>query len=340
MRRRVTIQDIAHAVGVSKSTVSRALNDNPKISLETRLKIQQVARKMNYVPNHLARGLTQGSTKTVGLVVLDIMNPFFAEFARGAENYLLKHEYTLILCNSDGDIKREISQIEMLIEKRVSGLILAVVDPEQEHFTRLCEESIPMVLLDRYEKNNDVSYVTVDGVVGGRLATDYLASIGHRRIGHIAGPKTMAAHYYRLKGYQAALRDHSIPYDPSLVRAVREHSREESYRVMNEFLAMSPELRPTAVFAFNDILALGAYKAILDAGLCIPEDISLVGYDDIELSSLLPVPLTTIHQPTYDQGKLAAMILLELLSSKTSPKPRRVVLEPTIVIRESTRELK
>ena len=334
--RRVTIQDIADKVGVNKSTVSRALSGSPQVSEEMRARIIQSAKEMNYVPNEVARSLYRGTTNSVGLLVLDIMNPFFAEFARGAENYLLNHGYSLVLCNSDGKLERERLQLNLLREMRVSGLILTVLNPNASHFNELVNERYPMIMLDKYEGSEEVSYVTVDGVVGGRMATEYLLKIGHRRIGHIAGPQRMSAHEYRSKGYLEALMAYEVPADPDLIIDTDESTSDEGYRVMKKFLQMPKDKQPTAIFAFNDIVAMGAYRAIIEAGYEVPRDYSLIGYDNIELASLLSVPLTTIEQPTYDQGKLAAMMLLEIMENPKHAKAKAVVLQPKLVIRETT----
>ncbi|HHY97537.1 MAG TPA: LacI family transcriptional regulator, partial [Firmicutes bacterium] len=307
----VTIKDIAERAGVSVNTVSRALNNKPEISPETREKIIEIARSLNYTPNILARSLVLKQTYTLGLVVPDNSDPFYAQLAKGVEATAIKRQYNSILCNTDENPNKEIDVLKLLREKRVDGILITTVQKDAAYFKEMLRDEIPFVFLNRHMDDLDVDYVVNDNVAGAYEAVSFLIQLGHKRIAHITGPAHLSSVREREKGYRKALEDHGLEASGSLIFRSDSLKIAAGYNVMKSLLAS--DSRITAVFAFCDLLAIGAYKAIIEAGLNVPGDISIIGYDDIEFAEFLEVPLTTVAQPTYEIGQIGTEILIERL---------------------------
>ena len=327
----VTIKDVARVVGVSPSTVSRALNDSPLIREETKARIRRIAQELGYERNELARGLVKGASGAIGLVIPDITNPFFAEVTRGVGEVAHARGYGVILCNTEEDPDRERSYIRLLRRKRVDGLILTSVTAEDPYLKALARSKTPFVLVSRACQLVPAPYVGVDDRLGGRLAVEHLVELGHRRIGFIGGPADVQSSLDRLAAFEAVLTEHGIPVREEWI-SFSDFTQRAGYRAGKELLRR--KVRPSAVFAANDVVALGVLQAADELGLRVPEDLSVVGYDDISYAGLPRIELTTVAQPSFEMGKIAAEWLLSVLEGG----PRRLyrLLTPKLVVRRTT----
>ncbi len=336
---KVSIKDVAKAAGVSHSTVSRALSNSPLIPESTRLRIERVAQKMGYSPNAIARGLVMQRTHAIGVIVTTIEDPFVAEVVRGIEEVAGDHGYRVFLGTSHNDPAREVNLVRALREWRVDGVIVASSRVGALYQPLLKEIDAPIILINnqkqqkpgtrRNARANDIRSVAVDDTKGGALATQHLISQGHRVIGYLGGPRENTANRNRLTGYRRALKAADISYEPALVQSGS--GRVESGEQSLAFFARSPA--PTAIFCYNDITAIGALSALKHHGLRVPEDVSLVGFDDIPFAQYVDPPLTTIHQPKDEMGRLAMKMLIDLLDGK---KVADVVVPGKLIVREST----
>ncbi len=330
---KVTIKVIAKEVGVSPSTVSRALRDYPLISSTTKKRIREVAEKLGYRPNILARGLVTKRSYTIGLIVLDISNPFYAEIAEGVEEVFSSKGYSVFLCNSAYDPEKERKYIYLLQERRVEGIIITCFNVNLPHIQDLWHNGPPFVPIDWFPGDNPC--VTTNNVEGARQAIEYLLSIGHRRIAYLAGPSQLPGAMDRVKGYKEALKKYGIPFSEELI-IYENSSAKDGYKNFIELLRRG--IKFTALFCANDMVAIGAMRAAQEKGIRIPDDVSLVGYDDTEIASLLSVPLTTVWQPRREQGVTAACLLMDMLLGKERSL-QKVVMEQKLVIRASTKPL-
>ena len=332
----VTMKDIAQELGISIGTVSKVLRDHPDISPETRERVRKRMRELNYRPNLAARALVTGRTHTIGLVVPDLVHPFFGEVAGGLSRLLRKQGYGLIISSSDEDLELENRAIEQLLARRVDALILASSQKGPDFFRIVEEQKTPFILIDRKPEGAKVNFVGVDDEEIGRMATEHLIEMGCRRIAHIGGPGISTA-IGRLRGYRQALERHGLPIDPKYVIS-REHADEASdatgYEAMTKLLAVKQP--PDGVFCYNDPTAMGAMQGALDKGIRIPRDLALIGAGNVRYAKFLRVPLSTIDQHSDDIGDRAARLALKLIESKTQPKPKSILLSPRLVVRESS----
>jgi LacI family transcriptional regulator len=327
-----TLADIARALGVSKMTVSRAINNHPEISPETRARILDAAQRMNYRPNQFARALTTNRSFLLGVVVPDLMHSYFAEICRGIETVAKPLGYQNLICSTDEDTANEESEVEALLP-RTDGLILAssASPSETKFYRRLVRERAKMVLIDRQLDGIKCPTVTTDDVKVGELATEHLLNLGHTRVGHLKGTVASTASM-RFEGYQRALAKRRIPFDAELVRECG-FTESDGYRATREWLSNGD--LPSAIFAANDPAAIGAMSAITEAGLRIPEDIAIVGGGNIHYGDMLSVPLTTIAWSTSEMGQAAARLLIDLVEGKRGTKEQHIIVEPELVIRAS-----
>lgn len=327
-----TLSDIARELGISKMTVSRAINNHPEISPETRARILETAQRMNYRPNQHARALTTNRSYLLGVVVPDLMHSYFAEICRGIEAVARPLSYQNLICNTDEDGVKEIGEVEALLP-RTDGLILASsVAPEETRFyRRIIKEGAKIVLIDRRLEGLRCPAVTTDDVQVGILGTEHLIRLGHRRIGHLRGTLASTA-AERFEGYKQALAKHRLPAHPSLIRDCGFTER-DGYEAMSEWLREGTV--PPAIFAANDPAAIGAMSALTEAGLQIPDDVAIVGGGNIHYGDMLRVPLTTVAWSTIEMGQAAAHLLLEMIEGKKRGASQRVIIEPELVIRES-----
>lgn len=331
----VRLKDIARDLGVSVVTVSKVLRGNADIGEETRRRVLKRMKELNYQPNMMARGLASGRTYTVGLVVPDLVHPFFAEFAKALSGVLRPANRALILASSEEDPDVERQEIRTLLRRGVDVLMIASCQPSLRNFYELGDERTPYLLFDRNFPHLASHFVGSDDVQVGEMATNHLIDIGRQRIAHIGGKNTSPS-FDRLRGYRNALHKRGMTMPESYV-VVRERVEEKGdlagFQAMQELLAMDP--RPDAVFCYNDLTAVGAMDATLKAGLRIPEDIAFVGCGNFRYADYLRVPLSSIDHDTAELGRLAGEFALDL-SAKPEQPPRNVLVQSKLVVRQSS----
>ena len=332
----VRMKDIAKDLGLSIVTVSKVLRDHPDISAETRDRVRKRMKEVNYRSNLAARALVTGRTYSVGLVVPDLVHPFFGEVAKGMSRVLRKNGYNLMISSSEEDPELESREVEQLLARSVDALILASAQNDLELFARVREHQTPYILIDRTILGLKASFIGVDDVSAGRLATEHLISIGRRVIAHIGGPPVSTA-IGRMEGYQRSMAGHGIKLPPEYV-ITRERGDEASDRTghdaMKRLLELDP--RPDGVFCYNDPTAMGAMEAVIAAGLHIPRDVAIVGCGNVRYAAFLRVPLTSVDQQSEEIGGRAAKLALQQIEAKGSLRTKTILLEPKLVIRESS----
>lgn len=331
----VRLKDIAKDLGVSLITVSKALRGVEDISEETRQRVLKRVAELNYRPNMLARGLASGKTFIIGLVVPDLLHPFFAEFAKSLNGLLRQNNYGLILASSEEDPEIEQQEIRTALARGIDALLIASCQPTLRGFYGIEDQRTPFVLIDRDFPHLRANFVGTDDYRAGLLATGHLLATGKRRIAHIAGPE-LAPAADRLRGYRTALAEHDLSVRERYIVAssrVEELGEDAGYRGMREFLRLKP--RPDAVFCYNDLTAIGAMQAVLEAGLSIPGDIAFVGCGNVRYSDYLRVPLSSIDQSTGALGEHAGKLALDLIRDRTGT-PKNIRVEPKLVIRASS----
>jgi DNA-binding LacI/PurR family transcriptional regulator len=330
----VSIKDIAQVAGVSHSTVSRALRRSPLVNSETAVRIRRLAQLMGYSPSAVARGLVTRRTATVGVVVTTIADPFVAEVVRGIERVSLEQGYSVLLCNSNAEPEREMAAVHMLREKRVDGVVVTASRIGALYLPLLEEIRVPIVLINSQREGQYVFSVATDNVGSAYQATRYLHSLGHIRIGHVTGCGETQSSVDRQAGYRQALIDVGIVPAPAWI--VEGNGRiEGGERAVQALLRVDPPL--TAIFCYNDLTAIGVLKALKQAGHRVPDDMSLVGFDDIALASYVEPALTTVEQRKQQMGQTAMEMLLRLLSGDKSVT--NVVLPGRLVERASCKSV-
>ncbi len=332
----VTIKDVARESGVNISTVSRALNNGYGVNQQTREHVLAVAVRLNYRPNRVARGLVTGRSHSLALLLSDIRNPFFAEVARGAEDAALAADFDLILCNSDLDAGKQMQYVSSLAEKRVDGILMnSVAALNRAQREQLAGLGIPIVLLNRSVGGGPFSTVCADNETGGALAAQHLLDLGHRAIAHITGPRQHGNLSDRERGFLRTVRAAKNRVHAVVLRGDFNFTggAELTAKVLDRY----PKV--TAIFAANDVMAFGAARTALERGLKIPDDLSLVGFDNLEFSSIIYPPLTTIHQPKYEMGQAAVEILLRLARGTESQTPEERRLGVKLIERQSCRKM-
>lgn len=333
--RPVSIQDIARAAGVSHSTVSRALHDNPLISPEVRQRIQQLAQEMGYTPNAVAQSLKERRTNTVGLVVTSIADPFVGRVVRGIEDVAQAAKVSVFLSVSDNDPEREMAVIETFHRRRVDGVISATAQIWGPYTKRLAQIKMPTVLINQPAESEQLHSVQVDDYTGARQAVDYLLALGHRAIAYLGVANRQQSNQRRFAGYCDSLAQAGIPVDDAWIRVAPASCRLHSDDVLGA-QTLLPELLQagiTAVFCYNDLVAVGALMACRELGLSVPGQLSVIGFDDVELARYITPPLTTIHQPKLRLGELAMQMLLDILEGRPVENH---VLPTELVLRGST----
>jgi LacI family transcriptional regulator len=333
MSKRVTIQDIARVAGVSYQTVSRVLNDKPDVSKETRKHIKEVIQKLHYRPNELARGLRSKNTRTIGLIVPDSSNPFFAEIAKGVENRGFEKGYSVILCNSAQLLARELEYLELLRAKKVDGIIFITTTTQVSHIRPLCESGIPVVMFFRDAGDLSVDTFKIDNALAGYIATSHLIELGHRDIACIRPKFDQTPSGKRVEGYQRALTEAGLTWQADLMPR-GDNLFEGGERAMQTLIDSG--IAFSAVFAANDAMAIGAMRCLRHYGFRIPQDVSIVGIDDILLARYCEPPLTTVAQMKQEAGMMAARALIERIEEQYQGKPRETLLDVHLVVRAST----
>jgi LacI family transcriptional regulator len=330
------MKDIANDLGLSVVTVSKVLRDHPDIPEQTRKRVLKRVKELDYQPNVLARSLVTGRSYLVGLIVPDLLHPFFAEVAKALSTAIRKKGYSLIVSSSEEDAEWERSEIRQLLARRLDALVIASTDTSSEQFERMQQKRELFVLIDRNFPNISANFVGVDDEAAGRLATQHLLDIGCKRIAHIRG-RDNSTGIGRFEGYRKALAGRGLAVKEEYVVSrsrVDNNSMEQGAEAMRLLLRRNP--RPDGVFCYNDPLAIGVMNAILEEGLRIPEDIAVIGCGNLLYDGCLRVGLSSIDQRSTQIGESAADILLSLIESKKMPKVRQCIVEPSLVVRPST----
>jgi len=331
----VSVVDVAARAGVSLGTVSNVLNRPDRVAPATRDRVLAAIRDLGFVRNEAARQLRAGRSRTIGLVVLDVGNPFFTDLARGVEATAGRSGLSVVLCNSNDDVAREGHYLSMLQEQRAYGVLITPVGTNNPAIEAVRRSGTPVVLVDR-GSNRRMCSVSVNDRVGGELAVAHLIEQGHKRIGFVGGPLSINQVSERLAGARAAMAAAGLP-DKRLVVLETPRMDVESGRATGERIAgLSARSRPTAVFCANDLLALGLLQDTTRRRLSVPEQLAIVGYDDIDFAAAAAVPLTSVRQPRAQLGRAAMELMLEEADEPDRHRHRQVVFEPELVVRDST----
>lgn len=329
---RATIYDVAREAGVSIATVSHVINGKGKISRERREEILDIMKRLNYRPNAIASALAGKRTFTLGLLVPDISNPFFAEIARSVEDQGHQLGYSVIICSTDNQEEKVKRYVNLLRQKQVDGVIIGTGISHGELLKPLQEHSLAIALIARDNPALDASSVRVHDLEGGRLAAEHLLHLGHRRLAVLAENERVTSSSDRVRGFVEAAASHGLELPPGCIAAC-DHKIEDGYRRAKAMLELA--VRPTALFCCNDLLAIGALRAARELGLRVPEECSVVSFDDTILASVTDPPLTVIAQPIEQMGRMAVDLVVRGLSGKGDPA-RRIVLPPELIVRQST----
>lgn len=336
----VSIRDVAHHAGVSVGTVSNVLNRPEIVAPATRTRVRAAIAELGFVPNATARQLRRGRGRVIGLVVLDVANPFFTDVARGVDDATNAAGMAVIFCNSDGDPAREASFLDLLEEQRVQGVLITPIDDANQRLLELRERGVLVVLLDRLARRPDLCSVSVDDRRGGELALRHLLEAGHERIAFVGGPWRLEQVRDRFHGAMAAVREAGGDGDPGeRLRYVETPQttvaagRDAAGRILGHPRAT----RPTAIFCANDLLALGVLQGLTRQRIRVPTDMALVGYDDIDFAAAAAVPLSSVRQPRQRLGRAAAELLMEEANDPAGHRHQQIVFEPELVVRESSR---
>jgi DNA-binding LacI/PurR family transcriptional regulator len=323
------LRELALRVGVSTSTASRALNQNTAISEEVRKRVLRAAQEANYIPNSLARGLALRRSHLIGLVVPSIGNPFFAEIARGAHDAAYERGYVVTLCDTQRNKAREDLFVQTLLQSGVDGIIVTGGVLSPEHIHGLKQNKLPLVLAGRRSSGSGDSGVSVDNIAVGHEATSYLIQKGHQEILYLSGAVDSSASKDRQRGYEDAMETHGLK--PLVVRG--DYSMESGFEEASRIASLKNP--PTAVFAANDMLAIGLIMGLINLGIKVPGDIAVVGCDDIPMGALIRPALTTVHVPMYDIGVRATQLLLRAMEGGTSGPAESILLDCKMVVRDS-----
>lgn len=340
-QKRATIQDVAREAGVSKATVSAAMNNTGTIAEATRSRVIDVAEKLNYRPAVITRNAGGQARPTIGMLIREINNPYHVEVAAGASQWAEKNGYGFLVTSSGGDYVMERNRVEMLRERELDGIIINPVLHEGADLSYLYElrrRNFPFVLLAGIYGVR-ASIVDVDNVEASWRAVSYLIQHGHSRIAHLAGPSFSMHSQERIEGVRRAFSESHLVFSGDIIVRAG-HNFEDGYRAGLELFTTRPEAEwPTAVTCYNDLVALGLYRALAELGLSVPTDVSIIGYGDLPMLEYFPVPLTTVRVPKLEMGETAARLLIGLIESGPAETPERVNLETELIVRSSTRSL-
>lgn len=340
----VTIKDIARELGISPSTVSRALKDHPDISPDTKKAVNELAEKLNYQPNIVALSLRQSKTNTIGVIIPEIVHFFFSTVISGIEDVAYSAGYNVILAQSNESQTREISDIKALFNSRVDGMLMSVSRETTnfDHIESMLAKGVPIVFFDRVYDTGQASKIIVDDFTGAKEATLHLIDQGCKRIAHIEGPPNLEISKQRLEGYKEALKEHNIPFNKELVAICPSGTIEEGKKATEKLLSLKNP--PDAIFATNDPAAMGAMQAIKAKGLKMPDDVALVGFSNWFFSSLMDPPLSSVDQPGFEMGQEAAKLLIRQIEKQEKDDeditPETKILKTRLIIRESSQKKK
>lgn len=328
-----TIREVAERAGVSTMTVSRVVNKSGYTSQETRGRVEAAIVELGYVPNTLARSLRFKRTKTLAFVLTDITNPFFTTLARGVGDAASKQGFNVIFCNTDESESEQAEQLTALVQKRVDGVLLVPACSSAEPVAFLRDQKVPVVVLDRRVPDCSVDSVRCDSEEGAYQLVKLLLGLGHRRIGILSGPERVSTAQDRVAGYRRAMVEHGIRIEADLI-AHGSFTQAGGYEMTQKMLALSP--RPTALFAANNFIAIGAYQALRDTGLRVPEDVAMVAFDDLPASMVIEPFFTVAAQPAYEMGRRATELLLKRLTGDNLDACQEIVLPFDLIVRRSS----
>jgi LacI family transcriptional regulator len=334
-RSAITLRDVARAANVHPGTVSRALNEDTRglVNPDTAERVMKVAEELGYRPNRIARGLKTSRSHTIGVLIPDITNPLFPPILRGIEDRLDQAGYTSLIVNTDNDSERERIYLDAMRARQVDGFISATARLDRELLVELAEAGTPLVLVNRSLEDGSVPAVTIDDRQGVVLAVEHVVALGHERVGHVAGPQNLSTGHRRHAGFVEAMRAAGLEAPPERVRFGALFTEEEGARACDELLDAAPDV--TAIVAGNDLMAIGCYDALERRGLSCPDDVSVVGFNDMPFVDRLRPPLTSVRIPKREIGQVAADLLLEQLTGG-GEVASEILLEPTLTIRGST----
>ena len=341
--RQPSIIDIAKELGISKSTVSRALSGHPSVKEKTRIDVLELAEKMDYERNTLALSLANKKTLVIGIIVPEILNSFYPSVIRGAEDHLNSEKYKAIICHSNENYEKEVENVKLLLSQQVDGIILSHTKETRnfDHLKLIQRRGVPLVMFNRVTDMIDVPKVVVDDYEAAFNAVEHLIKNGRKRIAHLAGPDSLINSKHRLHGYLDALAKNKIPIDNELIISY-DLSIDKVKIYIKHFLDMSP--RPDAIFCINDPTAIAAMSVIHDRKLHIPKDIAVLGFSNDQPSALTNPPLTTVSQPTFEIGREAAKLIMQEIRNNENNEPaaekKTVVLKAQLIVRESTKKVK
>ncbi|MFN5169432.1 MAG: LacI family DNA-binding transcriptional regulator [Cyclobacteriaceae bacterium] len=336
----VTIKDIARELGISPSTVSRALKDHPDISSETKKAVNALADKLNYQPNIVALSLRQKKTNTIGVIIPELVHFFFSTVISGIEDVAYEAGYSVIITQSNESFDREVTDLKALFNSRVDGMLLSISreTTNYDHIESIISKGVPIVFYDRMYNNPNTSKVIVDDYIGAKEAVNHLIDQGCKRIAHLQAAPNLLISEDRLRGYKDALREANLPYQDNYILQCPSGTLDEAEKATRKLLALSPA--PDAIFANNDMLAMGAMKAIKEKGLKIPGDVALMGFSNWFFSQLMDPPLSSVDQPGYEMGQEAARLLIRHIEMKDKdqgePQPETKVLKTRLIVRQSS----
>ncbi|MGE5582836.1 MAG: LacI family DNA-binding transcriptional regulator [Bacillota bacterium] len=326
------IYDVAKKAGVSITTVSRVINNHPYVREETRQRVKALLKEMQFIPNSNASSLVRKTTNTIAVIIPDVTNNFFTTLLRGIEDKSSENGFAVIFGNTDEDIQKEQTYIQMFMERRVDGLIIAPVSPKAKNLKPIVKREIPMVLIDREVEGLDADVVVSNNQQSAQSLVEYLIGLGHRQIAFISGPKENSVNRQRLEGYRAALEKFGIQVDERMILNGDKPNKETGIQLTRRILEQS--LRPTSIFAANNFLAIGALTALQKADLKVPGDIGIVCFDDNDSDSVLNPFFTSTNQPAYLMGQMAMDLLKRQMKQKNAA-PAKIVLECELHVRNS-----
>lgn len=340
IQKKVTIDEIAKTAGVSRTTVSRVLSNSPLVNKQKKEKILKIIEEKNYKPSHMAQWLRTKTTKTLGVILADIENPFYNRIAKGILDTANENNYYVIISNSDNSIKKEEEEINSLINRLVDGILITTVELKKNTIEKLLHNKIPFFLIDCKLDLPGINYIANDDYYGAELATEYLIGMGHKKILFL-GNKKLLSFKDRGKGFKNIMKKYNLIYEGSTLPKRFFNSRKNKNQSINledvvEYITEMPE-KPTAIFVCNDYTAIDLITIMTNKGIRIPEDFSIIGYDNIKYASSMD--LTTIRQPKYQLGRLATLELLKILNRNIT-ETRRIILSPELIVRRSCTKLK
>ncbi|WP_234568026.1 LacI family DNA-binding transcriptional regulator [Rhodohalobacter sp. 614A] len=336
MKKKTTIYDIAEELGVTASTVSRALNDHPNVKDSTKKLVMEKAKKMNYQPNSIAAALRNGKSNTIGVIVPNMDRNFFASVVRGIENVVSDTGYNIIICQSNDSLEKERANINTLLEAQVDGILASYAKETTDfsHYEEVIKRDVPLILFDRVNDSLGVGAVIIDDYLGAFKATEHLIKQGCRRIVHLSGPTNISIYKERRRGYEEALQKYDIPVDENLI-IYSDLKLEDGYSIGKELLKLDP--LPDAIFSASDFSAVGAMEVLKNAGIAIPEQVAIVGFSNEQFTSFVEPGLTSVDQRSIQMGSFTAKLFLDSIDKKSSTSlPPKIVLNPDLIVRKSS----